>query len=121
RRCRGDVRRPGRQAGLRADVVQGLSEISLRLEEFGRQAQLLVLETVVVTIRLVLAGIFASLLMSGVASAQQAADAPVRPDVKTVGDWEVRCFAVKNTHPCDVFQEMANKDSRQRILSVSLA
>jgi invasion protein IalB len=69
----------------------------------------------------VLAGIFASLLMSGVASAQQAADAPARPDVKTVGDWEVRCFAVKNTHPCDVFQEMANKDSRQRILSISLA
>jgi invasion protein IalB len=64
-------------------------------------------------------------LMSGAALAQQAADAPAAPpappEVKAVGDWQVRCFAVKNGHPCDMFQEMASKDSRQRLLSFSLA
>ena len=64
-------------------------------------------------------------LMSEAALAQQAADAaaapPSPPEVKAVGDWQVRCFAVKNGHPCDMFQEMASKDSRQRLLSFSLA
>lgn len=70
----------------------------------------------------VLATAFAGLVLAcGTASAQQAAAPPGRPDVKTVGDWEVRCFPVSNANPCDMFQEMANKDSRQRILSISLA
>ena len=63
-------------------------------------------------------------LLYGAAQAQQAAppSAPATPpETKTFGDWDVRCFAVKNGHPCDMFQEMANKDSRQRILSFSLA
>ena len=69
----------------------------------------------------VLAASFAGLVLAcGAASAQQAAP-PGRPDVKTVGDWQVRCFPVNNANPCDMFQEMANKDSRQRILSISLA
>jgi invasion protein IalB len=62
-------------------------------------------------------------LVCGSARAQQA-DAPAPtapPEVKTVEDWTIRCFAVKNGHPCDMFQEMANKETRQRILSVSLA
>jgi invasion protein IalB len=62
-------------------------------------------------------------LVCGSARAQQA-DAPpptTPPEVKTVEDWTIRCFAVKNGHPCDMFQEMANKETRQRILSVSLA
>ena len=69
----------------------------------------------------VLAAAFAGLMLAcGAASAQQAAP-PGRPDVKTVGDWQVRCFPVNNSNPCDMFQEMANKDSRQRILSISVA
>jgi invasion protein IalB len=63
-------------------------------------------------------------LVGGPVRAQQG-DAPAAPaappEVKTVDDWTIRCFAVKNGHPCDMFQEMANKDTRQRILSVSLA
>lgn len=75
----------------------------------------------------VLAVALASLaLAGGAARAQQAADAPQAappspPQTKTVGDWEIRCFAVKNGHPCDMFQQMANKETQQRILSVSLA
>ena len=67
------------------------------------------------------AGIFAGLLLAcGTASAQQAAEPPGQPVTKTVGEWEVRCFPVANGHPCDMFQEMANKETRQRILSFSL-
>ena len=74
------------------------------------------------TLKPVLAAAFIGLLLAcGTASAQQPAQPPGRPDVKTVGDWEVRCFPVSNTNPCDIFQEMANKDSRQRILSISVA
>jgi len=77
---------------------------------------------VVVKLTPVLAGAFTGLLLAcTTVSAQQAAEPPGRPEVKTVGDWEVRCFPVNNTNPCDMFQEMANKDSRQRILSISLA
>jgi invasion protein IalB len=71
-----------------------------------------------------LAGAFAGLVLAcGAARAQQTADAPPPspPETKSVGDWTVRCFAVKNGHPCDMFQEMANKDTKQRILTVSLA
>lgn len=68
----------------------------------------------------VLAAAFAGLVLAcGAASAQQAPAG--RPETKTIGDWEVRCFPVNNANPCDMFQEMANKDSRQRILSISLA
>lgn len=64
-------------------------------------------------------------LAGGAARAQQAPEAPSvpssPPEIKNVGDWEVRCFAVKNGHPCDMFQEMANKETKQRIVSISLA
>ena len=67
----------------------------------------------------------ASLVLACGAARAQQAEAPAAPaappEVKTVGDWEVRCFAVKNSHPCDMFQQMANKETQQRILSVSLA
>jgi invasion protein IalB len=77
---------------------------------------------VVVILKPVLAAAFAGLVLAcATASAQQAAAPPGRPETKTVGDWEVRCFPVSNANPCDMFQEMANKDSRQRILSISLA
>ena len=74
-------------------------------------------------IKPVLAGIFAGLVLAaGSASAQPAPDAaPGRPETKTVGDWMVRCFPVNNPNPCDVFQELADQRTRQRVLSVSLA
>ncbi len=46
---------------------------------------------------------------------------PGRPDVKTVGDWFVRCFPVQSPSPCDVYQEMDDPRTRQRVVSVSLA
>jgi invasion protein IalB len=64
------------------------------------------------------------LLAAGAAAAQQAdssAAPPAKPEIKNVGDWQVRCFAVNSTHPCDLFQEMADQNTRQRILSLSIA
>ena len=78
------------------------------------------------TLKPVSAGLLAALAglawACGPVRAQEAPQAPAAPpEIKTVGDWQVRCFAVKNSHPCDLFQEMANKDTKQRILSFSLA
>lgn len=42
-------------------------------------------------------------------------------DTRQVGDWVVRCFAVQNESPCDMFQELQDENSKQRVLSVSLA
>jgi len=71
------------------------------------------------------AGVFAGLVLAGgSAYAQEAPAAPAapgRPDVKTVGDWMVRCFPVNNPNPCDVFQEGDNPNTHQRVLSLSLA
>ena len=76
----------------------------------------------VVNLKPVLTGAFAGLLLTcGTALAQEAAAPPAKPETKTVGDWDVRCFPVNNANPCDMFQEMANKETRRRILSISLA
>ena len=62
------------------------------------------------------------LLVSGAASAQPAAPAaPGGPEVKTVEDWFVRCFKIDSPSPCDMYQELDNRETRQRILSLSLA
>ena len=72
-----------------------------------------------------LIGAIAGLLLTAGPAAAQQADAggqPLgRPEVKTVGDWQVRCYTVNSTHPCDLFQEMADQNTHQRILSVSIA
>jgi invasion protein IalB len=63
-------------------------------------------------------------LATGAALAQQApaADgAPGRPDVKTVGDWTVRCFPIQSPSPCDIFQEQDYQKTGQRVLSISIA
>ena len=72
---------------------------------------------------LVLTAITGVLLAGGAAFAQPAADAagPGRPDVKTVGDWVVRCFPIQSPSPCDMFQEEDSQASRQRVLAISLA
>jgi invasion protein IalB len=64
------------------------------------------------------------LLASGAALAQEAPapNAPAaRPDVKTIGDWLVRCFPITSPSPCDMFQELEDQRTRQRILSFSIA
>lgn len=65
------------------------------------------------------------LLASGAALAQEAAQpaqAPAgRPEVKTIGDWLVRCFPITSPSPCDMFQELDDQRSRQRVLSFSIA
>ena len=68
----------------------------------------------------------AGLVFGSAAAFAQEAQAPAgpgRPDVKTVGDWMVRCFPVDNPNPCDMFQEQVRGDeqSRQRVLTFSLA
>jgi len=42
-------------------------------------------------------------------------------DSKQVGDWTVRCFAVTSPSPCDMYQELQDQNSHQRVLSVSIA
>lgn len=61
------------------------------------------------------------LLLSGAASAQQASQGPGRPEVKRVEDWFVRCFQIESPSPCDMYQELDNRETRQRILSLSIA
>jgi len=63
------------------------------------------------------------MLAAGAAMAQApAADgAPGRPDVKTVGDWTVRCFPIQSPSPCDIFQEQDYQKTGQRVLSISIA
>lgn len=66
------------------------------------------------------------LLVSGAALAQDAA-APAaappqgRPDVKAVGDWVVRCFPIASPSPCDIYQELNDQRTQQRVLSFSIA
>jgi len=79
-----------------------------------------------VKLKPVLAGAFAGLMLASSGAfaqqAQQAQDAgPGRPETKTVGDWTVRCFPVTSPNPCDMFQELVDQNSHQRILSLSIA
>lgn len=76
--------------------------------------------------------------ISGVALAQQQPAAPAAPAPpadpnaaaaqqfsinQNVGDWVVRCVqtSVKSPAPCEVLQATVNKDSQQRISSLSIA
>jgi len=65
-----------------------------------------------------------AVLACGSAQAQAPAQAPQAPgklDMTQVEDWQVRCSPVASPSPCDMFQEMANKDRNQRILAISVA
>jgi invasion protein IalB len=68
-----------------------------------------------------LTGAFASILLMTGAALAQAPAPPARPEIKPVGDWFVRCFPAQSPSPCDVFQELDNQNTRQRVLSLSLA
>ena len=63
-------------------------------------------------------------LACGSALAQDAAApaAPAKPpETKIIGDWIVRCFPVPSPSPCDMFQELDDQRSHQRVLSFSIA
>ena len=71
---------------------------------------------------------FGVLLASGAALAQApAADAPAtparpgQPEVKTIDDWTVRCFPVQSPSPCDMFQELDDRRTHQRVMALSIA
>jgi len=75
-----------------------------------------------VKMKSLLTGAVTGLVFGCAAAFAQEAQAPAgpgRPDVKTVGDWMVRCFPVSNPNPCDVFQERVIR--QQRVLTFSLA
>jgi invasion protein IalB len=55
------------------------------------------------------------------AAAPRQAGAGATTDVQTIGDWTVRCFAVKTPAPCDMIQIAISKEKKQRVSSVSLA
>ena len=71
--------------------------------------------------------IAAALLLPVSAMAQSAAPPPVAgtpltpTDVKPIGDWTVRCFPVASSSPCDMYEELDDKTSKQRVLGVSIA
>jgi invasion protein IalB len=75
-------------------------------------------------ISVLLSGLALAGLISGAALAQgnPAGAAPQgQPDVKQVGDWAVRCFPIQSASPCDMFQQQDAKDSKQRVLALSIA
>jgi invasion protein IalB len=79
----------------------------------------------------ILAGIALGVTVaSGAAMAQAPAAAPAapaaqapagQPEVKNIGDWIVRCFPINSPSPCDMFQELDAQQTRQRVLSISIA
>jgi len=53
------------------------------------------------------------------------AAAPAPPGQPTVvresGDWVARCFPVATASPCDMFQELADRETKQKVLGISIA
>jgi invasion protein IalB len=71
--------------------------------------------------RSLMGSVLSVLLASGPALAQDTAAPAGRPDVKAIGDWVVRCFPVKGPSPCDIYQELNDQRSQQRVLSFSIS
>jgi invasion protein IalB len=46
---------------------------------------------------------------------------PAPTDVKTFGDWTVRCFPIKSLGQCDMLQATLDKATGRRIISTSIA
>ena len=66
----------------------------------------------------------AVLAQDAAAPAAPAAAAPTPsgpPDIKPVGDWVVRCFKIVSPSPCDIYQELNDQRTQQRVLSFSIA
>src|SRR6201999_760344 len=96
-----------------------------RLSRRRAAPRLLVLENVLMRLisvsaaALALATLIAPAAMAqgSAPTGQPAGGANPLTESKQVGDWTVRCFAVKNESPCDVYQEMQDQNSHQRVLS----
>jgi invasion protein IalB len=62
------------------------------------------------------------LLTLGSASGDPAPGAPLQPsETKSFADWTVRCYPVASPSPCDMYELLANKQSNQRVMSLSIA
>jgi invasion protein IalB len=66
-------------------------------------------------------GLAAGLALGCGSAIAQTQAAPSQPDVKMVGDWAVRCFPVDSPSPCDMYEELGDKNTHQRVLSISIA
>lgn len=42
-------------------------------------------------------------------------------ETKVYGDWTLRCFDMKGPAPCDMFLLLSDKDSKRRVMSMSIA
>jgi invasion protein IalB len=72
--------------------------------------------------RNILAGAAALGLISIAAAAAPAPGAPLAPsETKTFGDWTVRCYPISSPSPCDMYELLANKQTNQRVMSLSIA
>ena len=77
--------------------------------------------------RMILAALALAALLPTAALAQDGAPTPQATgagaitDSKQIGDWSVRCFAIQNESPCDMYQELQDQNTHQRVLSVSVA
>jgi invasion protein IalB len=62
------------------------------------------------------------LSFGGAGSAAPTPGAPLAPsETKTFGDWAVRCYPVASPSPCDMYELLANKQTKQRVMSLSIA
>ena len=72
--------------------------------------------------RTLIGGLAFSVAGAAAAFAQDAPAAPPpKPDVKTVEDWQVRCYPVQAVAPCDMLQEQGDRQSGRKSLSLSIS
>ena len=72
--------------------------------------------------RTLIGGLAFSVAGAAAAFAQDAPAAPPpKPDVKTVEDWQVRCYPVQAVAPCDMLQEQGDPQSGRKVLSLSIS
>ena len=72
--------------------------------------------------RALIGGLAFSVAGAAAAFAQDAPPAPPpKPDVKTVEDWQVRCYPIQAIAPCDMLQEQGDPQSGRKVLSLSIS
>jgi invasion protein IalB len=78
-----------------------------------------------VVVKLALTGAAACLLLTAAPALAQAPSGPdalpSKPDIKTVGDWQVRCINAHSPNPCDQFWEQVDPRSGQKVIAISIA
>lgn len=58
---------------------------------------------------------------AALAQAPAATRGPGGAEIHPVGDWSVRCTPNPSPSPCDMYEELDNRNTRERVLSVSIA